>query len=192
MSRDHEYENFEELRENEQEDVDFSVTARSVSGSKVAIVAPHGGGIEPLTAELAESIAGNDHNYYALRGLKKQGNNVLHITSPRFDEERALLLVGSCEKVVSVHGLAGDARSLQIGGRDAALRSLIHEALRGAGFESTVVADGPYGGMEPGNICNRGSTGAGVQLEIHAGLRQIMKEDTATYDKFVTAIRSAL
>ena len=192
MSREHEYENFEALRQNEQEDVDFSVTARAVAESKVAIVAPHGGGIEPLTAELAESIAGSNHNYYALRGLKKRGNKVLHITSHRFDEERALTLIGPCEKVVTVHGLAGDKRSLQIGGRDEALRNRVHQALESAGFESEVVTDGAYGGMEPGNICNRGSTGAGVQLEIHAGLREMMKEDVATYYRFVDAVRSAL
>lgn len=192
VMRDREYKNFEELRQNEQEDVDFSVTARAVAGSKVAIVAPHGGGIEPLTAELTESIAGNDHNSYALRGLKKKGNRVLHITSHRFDEERALVLIAPCEKVISVHGLAEDVRSLQVGGRDAALRSRVHEALQSAGFESTVVTDGAYGGMEPENICNRGSTRAGVQLEINAGLRQMMKEDRATYNKFVEAVRSVL
>ncbi|MBO9422780.1 MULTISPECIES: poly-gamma-glutamate hydrolase family protein [Stappiaceae] len=192
MSHEHEYKNFEALRQNEQEDVDFSVTARTVAGSTVAIVAPHGGGIEPLTAELAESIAGTDHNYYAFNGLKKQGNKVLHITSHRFDEERALILIEPCEKVVAVHGLAGSARSVQIGGRDAALRGRIHEALQGSGFESTVVTEGAYGGMEPLNICNRGSTSAGVQLEIQAGLRRLMKEDETKYASFVEAVRSAL
>ena len=89
MARGDEYRNFEELRGKERENVDYSVTARTVAGSKVAIVAPHGGGIEPLTAELADSIAGDDHNFYALRGLKNKGNKVLHITSHRFDDERA-------------------------------------------------------------------------------------------------------
>jgi phage replication-related protein YjqB (UPF0714/DUF867 family) len=192
MAREDDYRNFEELRHKERENIDYSVTARTVAGSKVAIVAPHGGGIEPLTAELADSIAGNDHNFYALRGLKKKGNRVLHITSHRFDDERAVALIEPCEKVVTIHGLAGDARSLQVGGRDAALRDRVHEALQNAGFESKVVIDGAYGGMEPQNICNRGSTRAGVQLEIHAGLRLMMKGDAAAYNKFVAAVRSAL
>ena len=192
MARKDEYRNFEELRRKERENVDYSVTARHAEGSKVAIVAPHGGGIEFLTAELADSIAGNDHNFYALRGLKKNGNKVLHITSHRFDEERAVALIEPCERVVTIHGLDADARSLQIGGRDEALRSRVHRALQGAGFNSKVVTDGAYGGMEPENICNRGSAGAGVQLEIHAGLRLMMKGDAAAYNKFVAAVRSAL
>ncbi|CUX55540.1 poly-gamma-glutamate hydrolase family protein [Agrobacterium deltaense] len=192
MTHKDEYRSFEELRLKEREEVDYSVTARHADGSKVAIVAPHGGGIEFLTAELADSIAGNDHNFYALRGLKKNGNKVLHITSHRFDEERAVALIEPCEKVVTIHGLDGDARSLQIGGRDEALRSRIHEALQGAGFNSEVVTDGAYGGMEPENICNRGSARAGVQLEIHAGLRVMMKRDATAYNKFVAAVRSAL
>lgn len=192
MARADKYRNFEELRSKERENVDYCVTARTVAGSKVAIVAPHGGGIEPLTAELADSIAGNDHNFYALRGLKHKGNRVLHITSHRFDDERALALIGPCVKVVTIHGLDGDARSLQVGGRDAALRGRVHEALEGTGFDSNVVTDGKYGGMDPENICNRGSTRAGVQLEIHAGLRSMMKRDADAYNKFVAAVRSAL
>ena len=192
MAREDEYGSFEELRRKERENVDYSVTARPADGSKVAIVAPHGGGIEFLTAELADSIAGSDHNFYALRGLKKNGNKVLHITSHRFDEERAVALIEPCEKVVTIHGLDGDARSLQVGGRDEALRSRVQEALHAAGFDSKVVTDGAYGGMEPENICNRGSTHAGVQLEIHAGLRLTLKENAAAYNKFVAAVRSAL
>jgi phage replication-related protein YjqB (UPF0714/DUF867 family) len=192
MARGDEYRNFEELRGKERENVDYSVTVRTVAGSKVAIVAPHGGGIEPLTAELADSIAGNDHNLYALRGLKNEGNKVLHITSHRFDDERALALIAPCEKVITIHGLAGDAQSIQVGGRDAALRSRVHEALQGAGFDSKVVTQGAYGGIEPGNICNRGSTGSGVQIEIYAGLRLVMKGKAVIYDKFVAAVRTAL
>lgn len=103
-----------------------------------------------------------------------------------------MALIEPCEKVVTIHGLDGDARSLQVGGRDEALRSSVHEALRGAGFNSKVVIDGAFGGMESENICNRGSNRAGVQLEIHAGLRLMMKGDATAYNRFVAAVRSAL
>lgn len=158
----------------------------------MAIVAPHGGGIEPLTAELAYSIAGDDHNFYVLMGLKSNGNKVLHITSHRFDDERALALIAPCEKVITNHGLAGEAQTVQVGGRDAALRSRVHEVLQGAGFDREVVKEGAYGGIEPENICNRGSTRAGVQIENHAGLRLMMHRDAAAYDRFVAAVRAAL
>ncbi|RWD50848.1 poly-gamma-glutamate hydrolase family protein [Mesorhizobium sp.] len=61
---------------------------------------------------------------------------------------------------MTVHGLDGDARSVQVGRRDDALRSRIREALH-AGFESKIVTNGAYGGIDPANICNRGLTAAG-------------------------------
>ncbi|TIL66629.1 poly-gamma-glutamate hydrolase family protein [Mesorhizobium sp.] len=192
MARKDKYGSYEELSQKERENVDYSVTARHVPGSKIAIAAPHGGGIEFHTAELAESIAGDDHNFYAFRGLKETGNRALHITSHRFNEERALTLIEPCERVITLHGVAGDALSLQIGGRDAELRSRVHEALRDAGFDSKVVAEGEYAGMKRQNICNRGSTHAGVQLEIYAGLRQALKDDDDAYARFINALRSAL
>lgn len=172
MAREDKYANYQQLSEHEREDVDYRVTARTVAGSRVAMAAPHGGGIEFLTAELADAVAGNDHNFYAFRGLKATGNRALHITSHRFNEPRVLKLIAPCEKVITFHGLNGDSLALQVGGRDAELRGRAHEALRTAGFDSKIVTDGAYGGMEPQNICNLGSTRAGVQLEIYAGLRR--------------------
>ncbi|WP_163268679.1 poly-gamma-glutamate hydrolase family protein [Chelativorans alearense] len=192
MAHKDKYASYDELSQHEVENTDYSVTTRPVAGSLVAIVAPHGGGIEFFTAQLAESIAGNDHNYYAFKGLKKTGNRDLHITSHRFNEPRALSLIGPCEKVLTVHGLKGDGQFLQIGGRDAELRERIHDVLCAASFDSKIVTGGDYGGTEPQNICNRGSTLRGVQLEISAGLRQVLRGDGAVYARFVNALRSVL
>jgi phage replication-related protein YjqB (UPF0714/DUF867 family) len=186
------YLSYEKLSQMEREGIDYAVTARLVPGSRVAIVAPHGGKIEFLTAELAESIAGEDHNLYTFKGLKERGNRTLHLTSHRFTERRALALIEPCEKVITVHGLAGVALSLQVGGRNWVLRSGIQEALLTAGFKSRVVTEGKFAGMEQQNICNRGITNAGVQLEITAGLRRVLKDDDNAYASFVKALRSAL
>jgi len=192
MAADDTYASYEELRRHETEGRDYSITMRPVAGSAVAILAPHGGGIEFLTAELAEAIADGDYNSYAFRGLKKIGNRVLHITSHRFDEPRALELIGPCAKVLSVHGLAGDQATIQVGGRDAGLRGRVHTALSAAGFDSKVVTSGEYGGMEPTNICNRGKSREGAQLEITAGLRRALADDSVAFLRFVEAVRSAL
>lgn len=80
MARKDKYGSYEELSQKERENVDYDVTARPVAGGKVAIAAPHGSGIEFHTAELAESIAGDDHNFYAFRGLKKRA--IAPCTSP--------------------------------------------------------------------------------------------------------------
>ncbi|RUV21896.1 MULTISPECIES: poly-gamma-glutamate hydrolase family protein [unclassified Mesorhizobium] len=187
-----EYQNYAELAQHETEGFDYRVTTRKVAGSPVAIVAPHGGAIEFMTLELARSIAGDDHNFYAFEGIAKKNNWRLHITSHRIDEPRALELIAPCEKVLTVHGLGADLQSLQVGGRDTALRASIHAALLAAGFESQIITTGEYAGMEPLNICNRGKTGAGVQLEINAGLRYSLRDDASAHNAFVDAVRSAL
>jgi poly-gamma-glutamate hydrolase-like protein len=60
-----------------------------------ALVAPHGGGIEPGTSELADAIAASDLSFYTFEGLKPSGNTDLHITSTRFDEPMCLTLLAS-------------------------------------------------------------------------------------------------
>ena len=54
--------------------------------SDVAVVAIHGGKIEPGTSELARAVARDDHPFYLFEGLKPQGNRDLHISSGRFDD----------------------------------------------------------------------------------------------------------
>jgi phage replication-related protein YjqB (UPF0714/DUF867 family) len=53
-------------------------------------MAPHGGGIEPGTIDIADNLAGCDYTFYAFKGLKKGGNNILHINNNTFDEPIAL------------------------------------------------------------------------------------------------------
>lgn len=191
MHRD-KYTSYNELSQNQKEGKDYSIIVRSIADSSVAILAPHGGEIEPFTAELAQAIAGNKHNYYAFKGLKKNGNCDLHITSHLFDEPKALKLIKNCEKVITIHGLKGAEEYLLVGGRDAELRNCIHTALTKAGFDSKAVTQGAYGGMHPKNICNCGVTKEGVQLEIKYGLRENLRNNNTKRKNFVAAILSAL
>ncbi len=191
MGRD-KYRTFAELRENEVENRDYAIRSSAAEDSDVVILAPHGGKIEFLTSELARSIAGVDHNSYAFEGMRADGNGELHITSSNFDEPKALALVTGCAVVVTVHGLSGETNEIQIGGRDAALRTRIDSNLREAGFESRVETSGQFGGTDESNICNRGTSGAGAQIEIMAGLRRILREDGGRYAAFVNAVRNAV
>ncbi len=64
------------------------------SGSSgILVMAPHGGGIEPGTGDIADGVAGQHHSFYCFKGIKKQGNRALHITSNRFDEPLAMAMV---------------------------------------------------------------------------------------------------
>ncbi|MEX1352206.1 MAG: poly-gamma-glutamate hydrolase family protein [Desulfobacterales bacterium] len=58
------YTNIAELKQNEREDEDYTILYRELP-SKIAIMAPHGGGIEPGTIDIADNLAGCDYTFYA-------------------------------------------------------------------------------------------------------------------------------
>lgn len=196
------YLNFAALAEHELAGIDYRVLMRRAR-LVFAIVAPHGGGIEPGTSEVADAIARTRHSYYAFEGLKGSGNSVLHITSTRFDEPAGRALVKLCRTVVTLHGEHGDdgGDRVYLGGRDLALRSAIGDALDGRGFDVGVHSDPALQGRDVRNICNRGLSKAGVQLELTRSVRRSMfaslspagrKQPTARFHAFVQGVRTAL
>jgi len=123
------YANFAGLLGNEKENSDFRIRSRECAGTP-AIIAPHGGGIEPGTSELAEAISDADLSFYAFEGIKKGGNGVLHITSGRFDEPKAIALVNASPRVVALHGeLESPDQIVFLGGLDKELGMRIQAAL---------------------------------------------------------------
>ncbi len=194
------YLSFRELAASEREGLDFRVTLRD-RGSRTAIVAPHGGSIEPGTSEIASAVAGDDLSFYAFEGLKPCRNRDLHITSPHFDEPRCLALLAAAGRVVTIHGKAGDGEEVCLGGRDAATRDRVRRVLTACGFTAVDHSAPGLQGREPLNICNRGNSGAGVQLEIARGLRRSLFAaldsagrcaPTQRFGDFVAALRQAL
>lgn len=65
------YANFIELKQNEREGEDYTILLREAN-SKFVIIAPHGGGIEPGTIDIADAVASSDHTFYAFKGIKKR------------------------------------------------------------------------------------------------------------------------
>jgi phage replication-related protein YjqB (UPF0714/DUF867 family) len=189
------YDSFAALAAREIEGVHYRihVVARA---SPVAVVAPHGGLIEPGASEAAMAIAGDTHSLYCFESLTKRAKgDGLHITSTRFDGPRALWLVARAEFVIGVHGRKNgpDEASIWVGGLHEELRDAICEALRGAGFRAKPVGEGhPLAGRDPSNICNRGKRRAGVQLELPRTLRNIFASDAARRRAFAQAVRDAL
>ncbi len=175
MARDDKYRSFADLASHERENVDFRVVVRPVPGCSVSVVAPHGGRIERHTSTIAQAIAGEDLNLYLFEGIKKRsGNRALHITSHRFDEPRCLNLISGSRVVVTIHGCKDRQHIVYVGGLDLDLKREFVRALQGAGIK--VKDKGHrFPAASPTNICNRGSTGRGVQLEISASLRNSPK-----------------
>ena len=155
--------------------------------SSVAIVAPHGGKIEPGTSEIALAIAGADFNLYLVEGMLPERNYPrLHVTSHHFDEPRGLKLVGACDIVVAIHGCDDTHSQLLLGGRDESTKRAIGNALSDTSIDSRI--DGhPFPGDEAQHICNRRRSGQGVQIELPRRFRTSL-----SVEAFVAAVRKVL
>jgi phage replication-related protein YjqB (UPF0714/DUF867 family) len=194
------YSSFQHMSEYEKEGVDYRLSWR-IGSSGIAILCIHGGDIEPGTSQIADGIAGSDHTFYALEGLKESGNRALHITSTAFDEPTALQIVSESEIILSVHGCAGAEAVVYLGGLDLMLRGRVQRLLSEAGFSVLDNAAPGLCGSEQGNVCNLSERSMGVQLEISRGLRSRLFEDltlegrkqpTEAFHRFVQAVRDAL
>ena len=168
MAKDN-YINFEALKNFEKINTDYKISISDL-GSPTTIIAPHGGKIEPKTSDIAAAIARDQFNYYCFEGLKAANNRSLHITSHNFDEPQALELVARSQTVVAVHACTDETAVVYPGGRHETLAGAIVKELKAAGI-AVANQNTKYQGVNPYNICNRGASGRGVQLEISRGLR---------------------
>jgi phage replication-related protein YjqB (UPF0714/DUF867 family) len=109
-------------------------------------------------------------SYYLFEGHKRQGNAALHITSSNFDEPRGLALLRRAACVLTVHGEASQTERVFLGGLNASLKLALRAALEQCGY--VVGEKANLLALDERNICNIGVTGAGVQLELSAGLRR--------------------
>ena len=184
------YKNFWELAESEREGTDF-IIEKIARDSDVAVIAIHGGEIEPGTTEIAREIAGDDFSFYSFIGKKDHNNGALHITSTHFNEPGCLELAGRHKTIVSIHGMRGAIRGVMPGGLDKELKAKIKAQLQGAGFLILPV-EHRLSAVNPKNICNRGTSSRGVQIEISRKLRNNILQDKDTLTKFATAIKKSL
>ena len=178
------YKNFAELIQSEREHFAFKRRVNT-RWSRVAVIAPHGGGIEPGTTEIARAIAGWAFSFYSFEGIKNSGNDILHITSTLFDEPKCIALLQRSEFAAAIHGCEGWEAATFIGGLDEELGARLIDALNAAGFRASK-ADENYAGLQPNNICNRGRSGKGVQLELTSGLRRSMFKGLGRQERFET------
>jgi phage replication-related protein YjqB (UPF0714/DUF867 family) len=196
------YPNFEALSQNEIPGTDFRILARRAQAA-FAIVAPHGGGIEPGTSELADAIAAGEFSYYAFEALKPCGNADLHITSTHFDEPVCLTVIDNSDIVLTIHGQhsEADGEGVFTGGLNPELGDRVGAALKAKGFHVSKHSDPGLQGIERKNLCNRGKSHKGVQLELSRSVRTEMfssleregrKHTTPRFHTFVEAIRNVL
>ena len=194
------YLKFEDLQAQAKKGLDYEIVSRK-GRSAYAVMAPHGGAIEPGTTEIAEGVAGKQHAFYTFKGIRSAGNAELHLTSSRFDEPEGRMIASQVETVLTIHGCQGSDAQVYVGGRQARLVEKLVEHLNNTGFQAVPSTTAGLRGVDRNNLCNGGRLGAGVQLELTRGLRQKMfpgldqdsrQIKTALFDKFITAVREVL
>ena len=164
--------------------------ARTNEVAHTAIIAPHGGGIEPGTSELCLAVAGyhpamlpetppgrGHHDYWMFEGLRPADNDKLHVTSTGCDDPVALSLCGGSLHALSLHGFEPDPGTTgwcsSGAPRRRTLRLALRDALEQAGFKA--VATGNWTGSSMATSTATSSTAPcsrrGVQLELSLPLR---------------------
>jgi phage replication-related protein YjqB (UPF0714/DUF867 family) len=193
------YQSYSELIQLEREGITYSRIIE-LRQSPLIVIAIHGGGIEPGTTEIAQAIAGDTFSFYSFQGLERESNQRFHITSTQFDEPRCLELVQKADTAISIHGYNGKDRLVLIGGLNEILKARLLHTLNETGFPAQI-AQAQFAGRDPSNICNRCSSGQGLQIEISEGLRKDMfqalnrrgrKIRTDVFQRFTSAIHSEL
>ncbi|MGG4124807.1 poly-gamma-glutamate hydrolase family protein [Bacillus licheniformis] len=167
------YQNFTELQANE-DPANYNIESVSHDPS-VLIFAPHGGGIEGGTSEIARHLS-SDYSMYLFEGLKSSGNFNLHITSTNFDEPTALKMISKHQYVISLHGYRDNNEHVIVGGSDTLNAARLTEVLNNAGISAEHRTSGSLAGVDPGNIANKCITGKSIQIEMSAPLRKSMFE----------------
>jgi len=184
------YQSFKELADRKVEGQDYRIRIE-LRDPCVLIMAPHGGKIEPTTAEIAAAIAEDDYSFYCFEGLKTD-SRPLHIESHLFDEPRALQVVRKADVVITIHGQIDQKEEfVMVGGLNDSLRSEITRELEGAGFQTRVPTERLMG-TDSQNICNRGKLRRGVQLEVSRKVRDLLKTNLELLQVFAEAVRKAI
>jgi len=193
------YRSFGDLASVELEGYDFR-REMCTRPSTIAVVAIHGGGIEPGASEVARAVAGEDMAWYCFEGIKPRANGTLHVASTRFDDPQCVTLAARSDLVFSVHGSEGDDPHVLVSGLAEDLVLQLIDALVVQGFCAARDC-GACAGTDPRNICNRGRLGKGLQIEMSRGLRLTLFRGLSRRDRrvilpsfhhFAETIRSVL
>jgi phage replication-related protein YjqB (UPF0714/DUF867 family) len=171
------YRDFSTLILHTQKGIDYDLTVVE-RGGEITVAAIHGGGIEPLTGELAGAIAEDKHNLYVFQGLCSRENDALRIPASRYDEMRLRALLDRGQAALSLEGTDDEAGIVGVGGQNRRLRGILRETLEAAGWDTGKLS-GVMAPHDPALFFNRPERG-GVQLELSRGVRAAMIDGPLT------------
>ena len=172
------YSCFQELARSEIEGKHYQISSLDLCVSSCVIVAPHGGTIEPGSAEIARAVAADIFSWYLFESKRIYDDNYvsLHITSHRFNEPVCMKLIERNDWVVTIHGCSDSEEIIYLGGLEKNLIAAVSSALSSLGIPNSRNCD-RFPGIKPNNLCNRGVQRKGLQVEISVPLREPAKCD---------------
>ncbi len=167
------YKNFAELSRSETEGIDYSISFVERPKQSLLIAAPHAGVIEVGTSSLSDHVAGEDYSLYRFESHKVVDENYmsLHITSHIFDEPICVRATKCHDTVVTIHGCNDSEEIVFLGGLNQKLIESIAESIRSIGVD-VQTENHRFPGRHRNNICNRGRSEMGVQVELSEPLRR--------------------
>jgi phage replication-related protein YjqB (UPF0714/DUF867 family) len=191
-------------------------TSGSAPDMTMAVIAPHGGWIEPNTDEIALGLAadlGLPHFVFIAHatascldkygGPDRSNHRALHITSTHFNDARAETLMRSVNRGLAIHGHGGNNK-ICVGGATPALRTAFksyydtNTKQYSPSQTSAVIATSDADctgitGTAAANISNRSRTGAGLQLEMSSKVRsELVASMNGSDRRFWTSFRNAV
>ena len=184
------YNNFEELKKNNTNWVDYFIEYDISSENNILIMAIHWWEIEPSTTQIAKKISkDNDFSFYSF--LWKFG---LHITSTNFDEPKALELAEKHKLIITIHGCRWDEDFIYVWWRNSEIREALIKEFLDNWFNSPSFEDIPIPlkWQHINNICNKWKLKEWIQIEISKNLRNKLAEDEELLNKFSFVIKKTL
>src|SRR4030095_10594712 len=213
------YKSMTELYAKEQEGINYTKEwymhrwRYKTSGSykkenEIFIMAPHGGGIETGTTELALATAGftNDFNahpvtskkydYFIFNGINsKSKNDDLHVTSSKYDDPVANELVRHSLISLAFHGCTDEQpvettgtgyKACLIGGLDKPFKKILNRRLDEAGFNAFITTQESLNGDIPENIINTNRRKTGAQFELTTSFRNSLFGTNTRYGRRIS------
>jgi phage replication-related protein YjqB (UPF0714/DUF867 family) len=176
--------------------------------NEVFIMAPHGGGIETGTTELALATAGftddfNAHpatskkyDYFIFNGTNsKEKNDELHVTASNYDDPVANELVKHSLISLAFHGCTDEQpkqstgegyKACLIGGLDKPFKKILDQRIDGAGFKAIITTQESLNGDMPENIINKNRRSEGAQFELTTSFRKSLFGTDTRYGRRMT------
>ena len=167
------FSSYSQLVLNTTQEIDYIVDVQQPS-QEMALVAIHGGAIEPLTGEIVTAVAEDRYSRYVFDGRRENEIEALRIPLSRYDEIRLKALLQRSLAAVVIDGSPEKESVVHLGGGNRPLLAHVRAAMEKLGYAPERLTL-PGASYTPSRLYNWPQRG-GVLIELSRGLRQSLLE----------------